>query len=427
MNWMNSKRASRICFAGIAFVIMALFFVSSCNGPTPTNTLAPTDIPLPVTTIASVPPDTPTITSPPTATDTPTPTYPAPTLVNPAPPGATIVGEKLTNFSWHWDSILQEGERFDLRIWRSEKPRCTVAMPYESSYLLDAPPNGFGHYLWQVAVARIDEGGSKLTLSESLIWPFVWSDVPPTSIPTTTPTPTSQPDAVVKVENLNLRSGPDTVYDILGVLSWGDPLEVTGRNLAGDWLKVIVPGGQEGWVAASLLEINLPLAGVAIAQPSPVPTPMYTPTPTPTPTPDLLPPPIPLEPENGAAFIGGPVILKWKLADDRPLGPDELFSLRMRKEGETRICHHDQARDMEYWGDPLSYCTAGKLYWGVTLVRELCTDCPEEERWQELSEPSEAREERWIYYTPGEEPWAWPTPDDGDDGDDDGGGGVWRP
>jgi hypothetical protein len=186
------------------------------------------------------------------------------------------------------------------------------------------------------------------------------------------------------------------VYDVLGVLKQGDPLKVTGKDLAGNWLKVVTPGRQGGWVAASLLEINLPLAGVDVAQAPP--TPMHTSTPTVTPTPELLPAPILLEPENEASFIGA-VLLKWQW--DRPLAQDEYFSLRVYKEGEAQPCHHTQVPALEYCGD-LTYCSGGKHYWSVALVRKLCEDCPEEERWQNLSEPSE---ERWIYYTPGEEPW----------------------
>ena len=157
-------------------------------------------------------------------------------------------------------------------------------------------------------------------------------------------------------------------------------------------------------------------------QPPPTPTPMYTPTPVATPTPELLPPPIPLEPENGASFVGGPVVLKWQW--DRPRTPDEVFSVRVYREGETKPCHHAQARDLEYWGD-LTYCTAGKHYWGVALARRLCSDEADERCWQDLSEPSA---ERWIYYTPGEEPWTWPSPgdDDDDDGGDDGTGELPR-
>jgi hypothetical protein len=224
----------------------------------------------------------------------------------------------------------------------------------------------------------------------------------PAALPTSTvtPTPIPTPDAVVNTAALNLRSGPDTVYDVLGVLKQGDPLKVTGKCPAGDWLKVIAPGRQEGWVACSLLQVSVDMAGVPVIQAPSTPTPMYTPTPTETPTPELLPAPILTEPENGASFIG-PVLLKWQW--DKPRAPDELFSVRVYREGETEPCHHAQARDTQYWGD-LTRCNAGKHYWSVALVRDLAPWLPEddENRWQNLSRPSE---EQCIYYTPGEEPW----------------------
>ena len=214
---------------------------------------------------------------------------------------------------------------------------------------------------------------------------------------------------MVNTANLNLRSGPSTDYEILGVLKQGDPLKITGKDSPGDWLKVIAPDGEEGWVAAWLLEINLDMSGVLIAQAPPTPTPMYTPTPTPTSMPGLLPPPILLAPANGESFIGGIVTFRWQW-DYRPLEQDELFSLRVCREGETKPCHHAQIHGFEYSGS-LSYCSAGKHYWQVALVGKLCEDCPEHQKWQDLSESSE---QRWVYYTPGEEPWEPPPPPDKD-------------
>ena len=247
----------------------------------------------------------------------------------------------------------------------------------------------------------------------------------PTNTPTatTTPTPTPKPDAVVNVKALNLRSGPGTVYDVVGLLKQGDSLEATGKNLAGGWLKVVAPSGQEGWVNASFLKINLPLVSVPVAQVPPTPTPMYTLTPTATPTPELLPPPIPLEPENGAAFLGEPADLKWQW--DRPRATDEVFSVRVRREGETKFCHHDKADKPEYKAS-LSYCTAGTHYWSVALVWDLAPWLPEDDvnRWQDLSEPSE---ERWFYYVPPDEPWTWPAPTPIPSGGGDGTGGFPPP
>lgn len=154
--------------------------------------------------------------------------------------------------------------------------------------------------------------------------------------------------------------------------------------------------------------------------PTLTPTPTPTGTPTPTPTPTLLPPPTPLAPESGECFLGGSVTFRWQL-DYGPLAQDEIFSLRVCREGEIEPCHHDKTKGLEY-SSHLSYCTAGKHYWSVALVRQLCKHCPEEDKWQPLSKPSE---ERAIYYTPSDEPWKPPPPpgDDDDDDDDNGGGG----
>lgn len=157
---------------------------------------------------------------------------------------------------------------------------------------------------------------------------------------------------------------------------------------------------------------------------TPTPTPTFTPTPIPptstptvTPTPTLLPPPTPLAPANGECFVGAPVTFRWQL-DYRPLEQNEIFSLRVYREGETEPCHHDKTQGLEY-SRYLSYCSTGKHYWRVALVRQLCEDCPEEEKWQPLSEPSE---ERWIYYTPpGEEVWV-PPPPLGEEEEEEGGG-----
>jgi hypothetical protein len=295
----------------------------------------------------------PTIASAPTYTPTitspPTATK-TPTPTYPAPilvnptPGAIIMGEKPTNFCWQWDGDLQEKENFDLRIWRAEKLPSSVSIGRKCNCLLDTPPDGFGQYQWQVAVVRIDESDSQPTLCESQIWPFVWSDVTPTSTPTDTPTNT----------------------------------------------PTITP------------------TPTSTSIPTSTSTPTPTNTATVTPTPTLLPPPIPLEPENGAAFLGEPADLKWQW-DYRPRATDEVFSVRVRREGETRLCHHDKADKPEYKAS-LSYCTAGTHYWSVALVRDVAPWLPEDDinRWQNLSEESA---ERWFYYVPGEEPWTWPALD----------------
>jgi len=147
--------------------------------------------------------------------------------------------------------------------------------------------------------------------------------VTPTPTTTVTPTPTPIPDAMVNTEALNLRSGPGVVYDILGVLKRGDCLKVIGRNLAGDWLKVICPDEREGWILCSLLQVNVDVADVPVVQAPPTPTPLYTPTPTATATPELYPAPTLLEPRDREGDFTGQAVLKWQW-EERSLEQDEL-------------------------------------------------------------------------------------------------------
>jgi Bacterial SH3 domain len=102
-----------------------------------------------------------------------------------------------------------------------------------------------------------------------------------TAVPTPSVAPTRAPDAVVTADALTLRAGPGTVYARLGMLRKGNPLTVTARNQAGDWLAVTAPSGKQGWVAAAYVELNRPLEGVSITAevpPTPVPPPTQPPT-----------------------------------------------------------------------------------------------------------------------------------------------------
>ena len=55
-------------------------------------------------------------------------------------------------------------------------------------------------------------------------------------------------------DNLNLRDGPAITYLIIDVLSSGTVLEVIGEE--GEWLNVITPDEQEGWVHGDYVKIT---------------------------------------------------------------------------------------------------------------------------------------------------------------------------
>jgi len=86
---------------------------------------------------------------------------------------------------------------------------------------------------------------------------------------------------VVASTTVNVRAGPGTNYPVIGSLSPDEPVSVVGRNEAGTWWQVQLPGGSTGWVAASVVEATA-VAGVPVAPapPPPAPTaPAVTPTP----------------------------------------------------------------------------------------------------------------------------------------------------
>ena len=83
----------------------------------------------------------------------------------------------------------------------------------------------------------------------------------PTAIP---PTPTPLPPAgPVANANANLRAGPGTGYPVVGAVAVGMPLRITGRNAAGDWLRL----AEGTWIAAFLVD-GAPNGLVVVAAPA---------------------------------------------------------------------------------------------------------------------------------------------------------------
>ena len=59
----------------------------------------------------------------------------------------------------------------------------------------------------------------------------------------------TKPLAVVKVNTLNIRSGPGTNYNRVGAAQQGDGLVIEGQVDNCDWLKITSPDGVEGWTS----------------------------------------------------------------------------------------------------------------------------------------------------------------------------------
>ena len=274
MHWMRSRKGFFRFLASITVTFVVLLSVPRHSTLASTKSMAPTITPIPLVAAESAPNTAIGMTNPPTQS------YPAPILESPAP-GATIVGEAKTDFTWQWDGDLKEEERFELRIWRHDKSPSTFVIGLERSVLLDTPPYGFGEYLWQVAVVRID-GSDPKDLSKSEVRRFVWT-----------------PEAEVICVALSLRSGPGFDYNVIGYLRYGDALDIEGRIESNRWIQVVSEDSTPplGWVSAlpKYVQTNVDLDIIPVKDDEPPLLPA-----TAVPTPD--------DPEAPEAVVAGGIV-----------------------------------------------------------------------------------------------------------------------
>jgi hypothetical protein len=105
---------------------------------------------------------------------------------------------------------------------------------------------------------------------------------PTVDVPTVTSTPLGA-YVIVNAENdqINVRSGPDVTYPIVGVLQMNQQVPALGRSMGGGWIMITYPGviGGTAWVYAPLVTLY---GTVPIVEPPPTPTPATTPTIDPT-------------------------------------------------------------------------------------------------------------------------------------------------
>ncbi len=105
------------------------------------------------------------------------------------------------------------------------------------------------------------------------------------SAPTVTSTPMSSWITVrndADMPQINVRSGPGTEYDGIGVLLMNQQAPALGRTSGGDWILIEYPGvpGSQGWVYSPL--VILGGADLPIVEPPATPTPVVTSTINPT-------------------------------------------------------------------------------------------------------------------------------------------------
>lgn len=80
-------------------------------------------------------------------------------------------------------------------------------------------------------------------------------------------------------DQINVRAGPNTDYDKVGVLIAGETAPAIGRSPGGDWIQIVYPGTPAGvaWVYSPLVTL-FGSGDLPIVEPPPTSTPLVTPT-----------------------------------------------------------------------------------------------------------------------------------------------------
>ncbi len=106
---------------------------------------------------------------------------------------------------------------------------------------------------------------------------------PPTgTIATVTGTPTGP--VIVVPDQVNVRTGPSTEYELIGVLIAGQTAPAIGRTAGGDWIQITYAGvpNNIAWVYSPFVVLDPPGAFLPIVEPPATATPRVTPTIDPT-------------------------------------------------------------------------------------------------------------------------------------------------
>lgn len=133
------------------------------------------------------------------------------------------------------------------------------------------------------------------TYQAGLVTPMPATTATPTSTSTAIPATATPAQPVALVNSVaNVRSGPGTQYDRIGVAAVGQRFDIKGKNGAETWWQIDF-NGRAGWLFADLVSAEGDLGRVSVAPAPPTPTrvpPTATPVPpTPTPVPSTPVPP----------------------------------------------------------------------------------------------------------------------------------------
>lgn len=140
-------------------------------------------------------------------------------------------------------------------------------------------PSAPGSYTLEIrAYNSKGTSSAPTTLSVNVVGDAISSPTPTPTPESEEPTPTPEPLANTPIppgvpkaratDNLNLRSGPGTEYEVVGYMPSGSEAEIIGRNEEGTWWQVVFAGAQ-AWVIGDYVETSNTENVPAVGTPSP--------------------------------------------------------------------------------------------------------------------------------------------------------------
>jgi uncharacterized protein YgiM (DUF1202 family) len=104
-------------------------------------------------------------------------------------------------------------------------------------------------------------------------------------LPTPLPPPTNAPSEVTATvtENLRVRGGPSTDYQVVDRLTKGATVRLVGRTEASDWWQIPLPSNPDarGWISAEFTDVNGSTDSLPVVEAGPPPEPAGPPAPPP--------------------------------------------------------------------------------------------------------------------------------------------------
>jgi hypothetical protein len=106
-----------------------------------------------------------------------------------------------------------------------------------------------------------------------------------TQPPTDTPEPTSSAPVAISTANINIRSGPSTLFEPpIGAFREGERAPIIALSTDRRWLRIRRDNGVDGWVFGNIVDIEGDIGGLPLEEGPPLPPTEIPPTNTPVAT-----------------------------------------------------------------------------------------------------------------------------------------------